>query len=281
MVQAAIASAGAASQIGLEMLGSDAMKMSAFPDWLRSTPIAHRGLHDREAGVPENSLAAFARAARVGYPVELDVHVLADGALAVFHDFTLERMTGEGGEIGRRTLSEIAPLRLLGTAERIPRLEEVLELAAGKTPLLIEAKTRSRTDRRLEEALGKCLDGYEGPFAVQAFNPFSLAWFARHRPTFLRGQLACDFRGERLPRYRKWLLRNLLLTPWSRPHFIHYEIRCLPCWPVTRQRRLGLPILGWCVRSEREAAAARGLCDNYVFEGFRPVLPGAGSGPSG
>ena len=51
---------------------------------LRGWNYAHRGLH--RPGCPENSLAAFRNARDHGYGVELDVHLLADGHLAVVHD---------------------------------------------------------------------------------------------------------------------------------------------------------------------------------------------------
>ena len=52
---------------------------------------AHRGLHDKEVGSPENSLAAFKEAVESGYGAELDVHLLKDGNLAVIHDSSLFR----------------------------------------------------------------------------------------------------------------------------------------------------------------------------------------------
>ena len=67
------------------------------PSWaaLEHRRYAHRGLHCSADSVPENSLAAFRRAIRHGYGSELDVHLLRDGTLAVFHDSDLKRMTKE------------------------------------------------------------------------------------------------------------------------------------------------------------------------------------------
>lgn len=240
-----------------------------MPHWLLTRPIAHRGLHDLAAGAPENSLAAFTRAIEAGYPIELDVRRLADGTLVVFHDDDLARLTGRTGEIDRGSLADLEDLRLLGTGERVPRLDEVLELVAGRTPLLIETKNAHKKDRRLEAAMGPRLDRYAGPFAVQSFNPYSMGWFARNRPDFFRGQLAGDFRDHHLPWYRRWPLGSLMLTRWSRPNFINYDVRCLPHWAVANQRRQGLPVLGWTVRSAEEAQRVRAWCDNFVFEGFR------------
>ena len=65
-------------------------------DWqtLSGYRYAHRGLHDLNAGRPENSLGAFRAAAEAGFGAELDVHLMADGALAVVHDSDLERVCG-------------------------------------------------------------------------------------------------------------------------------------------------------------------------------------------
>ncbi|MDR0831933.1 MAG: hypothetical protein LBM99_03435, partial [Bacillales bacterium] len=62
--------------------------------------IAHRGLHnqniekDKNKLLPENSLGAFQEAINKNYLIELDVHLLKDGTVVVFHDFNLKRMCG-------------------------------------------------------------------------------------------------------------------------------------------------------------------------------------------
>ena len=100
---------------------------------------AHRGLHDKPT-VPENSLAAFRAAIAAGYGAELDVHLLSDGTLAVFHDHTLKRCAGVDGEIEALTKDELSKLRLEGTDEHIPTFDEVLALFESKAPLVIELK---------------------------------------------------------------------------------------------------------------------------------------------
>jgi Glycerophosphoryl diester phosphodiesterase len=54
---------------------------------------AHRGLYEKDQSVPENTLEAFKRAAENGYGVELDVQLSMDGAVVVFHDDKVDRMT--------------------------------------------------------------------------------------------------------------------------------------------------------------------------------------------
>ena len=67
---------------------------------------AHRGFHNKPE-IPENSMAAFRRAREHGFPIEFDVHIIADGSLVVFHDDALERETGVVGEIEDYTLADL------------------------------------------------------------------------------------------------------------------------------------------------------------------------------
>ena len=71
--------------------------MDIFNSWLVETPIAHRGLHNKEC--PENSLPAFQNAIDAGYPIEIDVQIIADGTVVVFHDESLSRLTDNDGYI--------------------------------------------------------------------------------------------------------------------------------------------------------------------------------------
>ena len=73
---------------------------------LKKYRYAHRGYHDKPV-VPENSLPAFRRAIERGFGAELDVHLLKDGTLAVFHDSDLKRCANVEGEIEDLTLEEL------------------------------------------------------------------------------------------------------------------------------------------------------------------------------
>ena len=64
---------------------------------LKGWRYAHRGLHGN--GIPENSMAAFRAALEHGFGIELDVHLLKDGTLAIMHDHDLKRTTGLEGKI--------------------------------------------------------------------------------------------------------------------------------------------------------------------------------------
>ena len=101
---------------------------------------AHRGLHDLEAGVPENSMAAFAAAVEKGYGIELDVQLTRDQIPVVFHDFTLKRVCSAEGRVKDYTFEELQQFSIEGTNQRIPEFADVLQLVNGAVPLLIELK---------------------------------------------------------------------------------------------------------------------------------------------
>jgi glycerophosphoryl diester phosphodiesterase len=99
--------------------------------------VAHRGA---SAEKPENTLAAFRRALERGVDaIELDVHVTRDGVVVVFHDDTLNRLTGGRGKLAAKTWRELSALRVRGT-ESIPTLIEVLRLTRGRAVVQIEIK---------------------------------------------------------------------------------------------------------------------------------------------
>ncbi len=228
-------------------------------EWITTRPIAHRGLHQGTA-VPENSLAAFEAAIAAQHPIELDVQLLSDGHLAVFHDRDLKRLTGQKGRIASQTLHSLQRLRLYDTDQTIPSLAAVLACVDGRVPLLIEIKNEKKVGPP-EQALVKTLAGYQGEFAVQSFNPRSLQWFKRHAPEILRGQLASQ--------PQKFLRSNLLLTWASCPHFIAYNVKALPTLPTTLARHhFNRPLLAWTVRSQADCEKAHQHADNYIFDPF-------------
>ena len=86
--------------------------------WLRTKPIAHRGYWGGD--VPENSRAAYERAAEKGYPIEIDVYLTKDEKIVSFHDGTLKRMTGGEGGVWDYTYEELQQFRLGNSQEGGP-----------------------------------------------------------------------------------------------------------------------------------------------------------------
>ena len=204
------------------------------PGWekLAGVRYAHRGLHDKALGIPENSLAAFRRAAEEGFGAELDVHLLADGELAVVHDSDLSRVCGKKVLIEDLTAADLKDYPLQGTEETIPLFREVLAVFEKKTPLIIELKVErgdaaALTDRVMEE-----LAGWQGTYCIESFHPGALLWLKKRYPQVIRGQLSENFlrRGEgsslHLP--SRFMMTYLLSTFLTRFHRLQLQGPRLP-----------------------------------------------------
>ena len=229
---------------------------------------AHRGLHKKDKTVPENSLAAFRRAVKAGYGVEMDVHITADDKLVVFHDDTLKRMIpgAPEGRIETFTLAELKEFRLLKTEEQIPTFEEALAVLAGRVPLILEIKSGPRNDRLCALTAG-ALARYDGPVCIESFDPFILRWFKKNAPQYLRGQLAQrpeDYK-ESLPLAQARIVGNLFTNFAARPHFIAYRIGDKP-FTVRLCEAMGAMKAGWTSREWKHEKDY----DMVIFEHYKP-----------
>ena len=190
---------------------------------LRGWNYAHRGLHGN--GRAENSLSAFRAAVEQGYGAELDVHLLKDGNLAVIHDSDLRRVTGREGRVEDLTTEDLKNYRLEGTEDCIPTFREVLDVFDGKTPLIIELKAEKNVDALCEAAV-KAMEGYEGIWCMESFDPRVVYWLKKHRPDIIRGQLAENSLRNpkvKLPWFLKVMLTNHLENFVTMPDFVAYE----------------------------------------------------------
>lgn len=250
--------------------------MSLHPSFL-AAPIAHRGLHDLSEGRPENGLSAVRAAVDAGYGLELDLQISADGVAMVFHDYELDRVTGESGQVKRRSAAELAQITLTGSDDRIPRLSEVLELVDGRVPMLLEIKEQSRfmgpVDDGLERAVAAELRGYGGPVAVMSFNPASVAALAAAAPDLPRGLTSGSYDDpEWAPLGAAVLDRFRALRDFDETGscFISHYHEDLADPAVAALKARGVPVLCWTIRSPEAEAAARRIADNITFEGYLP-----------
>ena len=231
--------------------------------WLYTMPVAHRGLWGGD--VAENSATAYKNAAEKGYPIEIDLYQSKDGVLYSFHDGVLKRMTGQEGYICDKTSEEIDAYVLTGTEnERIPRFTEVLEIAEGKSPLLIELKD-SHTPGFIENVVN-LLKNYKGEFAIQSFDPRHLLEVKKLAPEYLRGILATEaVKGRKL--HERLVLKYMIMNNKVKPDFISYNYTGLP---LPKKKHKDIPVLAWTVTSEETEKSLKGKADNIIFELFTP-----------
>ena len=227
---------------------------------LRKFRYAHRGLYYKAAGIPENSLPAFSRAIARGFGAELDVHLLRDGTLAVFHDSDVKRMTGREGYLEDLSADELKDYALDGTKETIPQFKDVLALFAGTgLPLIVEVKSFR--------------DNFAVKYCVESFDPRCVAWLKKHRPEVIRGQLSCDFLKDRgnLSLPMAFATTNLLGNIMAQPDFVAYKFEDKKNWAPRLCRKLyGAQGVYWTIRSKEDLETAEREGAIAIFERFIP-----------
>lgn len=238
---------------------------------LRGWNYTHRGLHSAEA--PENSLEAFRRAVNAGYGSELDVHLLADGDLAVIHDSLLMRVCGKEGRIEELSTKDLASCHINGTEHTVPLFSQVLRVYDGKAPLIVEIKPY-RNVNALCQKVAETLDAYQGIFCVESFDPRCVYWFRKNRPEYIRGQLTENYfhnKNSKLPAILKVLLYAVNFNFMTLPDFVAYRFPerkhlshyiCRKIW--------GADSVSWTLETKEQydTAVAEGLIP--IFEGFIP-----------
>lgn len=231
---------------------------------------AHRGLHDDNRQVTENSLEAFRLAVEAGYGIELDVQPTRDNRLVVFHDETLKRLCGADLRIRDLTWEELAA-HPLPDGSAIPLCDQVLALVDGKAPLIVEIKHYGSPRANAALTL-EALRSYSGPFCVESFHPVAVRYFRREAPHILRGQLASG--GKRAPEtnFLQHFAMKYLLVNWiGRPHFVSYSCGSDHNLSVWLTKRLGCALLvAWTIRGQKALDRARKDYQMFIFEGFHP-----------
>lgn len=233
---------------------------------LRQWNYAHRGLHDADR--PENSMPAFRAALEHGYGIELDVHLMKDGDLAILHDSSLKRVAGADITIEELTAQELCNYTLCGTQEHIPLFSQVLELYQGKAPLIVELKCVNNNVKALCEATCAMLDQYDGLYCMESFDPRVTHWLRKNRPDIIRGQLSENWMKSKvkLPWILKFMMTYHLSNVYTRPDFIAYKYCDRKVFGTDICRKLwGIQGVSWTLQTRQEYETA-------VKEGWIPIF---------
>ena len=213
-------------------------------DFLKSRLIAHRGVHNSE--IPENTLPAFYKCVDKNYIIELDIHILKDNTIVVYHDHNLSKLTGVSKVIETLSYPQLSKIKVKDKYT-IPTLKQVIHIVNGKVPMLIEIKDMNNNSK-FEEELVKILDNYKGEFAIQSMNPFVIDWFYKNRKDYVIGLIIFND-----------LNYNLVKKYTKKIDFLSVYKKQLPF----TSKKL---ILGWTIRKMVEYEKYKSLCDNLICE---------------
>lgn len=213
-------------------------------DFLKRSLIAHRGVHTSQ--ITENTLPAFVKSVDKNYIIELDIHILTDNTIVVYHDHNLNKLTGVNKVIETLSYAQLSKIKI-NQKYTIPTLEQVMHIVDGKVPILIEVKDVDNNPK-FEEELVKLLDNYKGEFAIQSMNPFVIDWFYKNRKDYVIGLIVFnDLNYKIVKKYTKKI------------NFISVYKKQLPF-------KINKLVLGWTIRNIKEYEKYKTLCDNLICE---------------
>ncbi len=234
------------------------MNNPLFPDLPRPWIFAHRGFSARK---PENTLSAFEAAREYGAAgVELDIQLCSTGELVVFHDWTVDRMTGESGTVSEMSWRELRKLSVAGE-ERIPLLNEVFDRLGRDLYYDIEIKTREREPTGIEQALGSMIQsrGLADRILVSSFNPVPLRELRRMHPEIPTSVIYS--RSSELP----WILRGGFGRYIAGTDAIKPDHKLVGAFSMFRNRLTRTPVIPWTIDDPDEARRLIALrCDGLI-----------------
>lgn len=219
--------------------------------------FGHRGARGH---APENTLKAMTWALEAGLAwIELDVHAV-EGRLVVIHDERLERTTNGSGKLRRRGLDYIRSLDA-GDGERVPFLEEVLDLVDKRLKINIELKGRGTarlTARVLDEYVTR-RGWHWDDFMVSSFNLAELRRFGRLMPEVQLGVLI-----EKRP-------RTLMFADALHVTSINISLTAVDAAFVAKAHRRGYRVYVYTVNDRASSARLKSWGVDGVFSDYPEI----------
>lgn len=251
-------------------------KSGDWRDWLTARPIAHRGLHDGNKAVIENSLAAAKAAMARNFAIECDVVLSRDDQVIVFHDFTLDRLTPGSGSVAEKTAAEIAALGFSGANGCPPTLEQFLATLEGQVPLVIELKSDFSGNTDLAVNTARIASQSGARVALKSFDPDMMAFLRAqqtplgidHIPLGMVAEARYDHTDyAKLRPDQRTALEQFLHWDRTRPDFLSWHVGDLPhATPNLMRTALNVPVMTWTVRTQEQKNTAMRWADQIVFE---------------
>ncbi len=249
------------------------LRLNKINSALLERPITHRGLHNKNKNIYENSRSAFQASIEYSLPIECDIQCSKDGKAVVFHDKMLDRLTNRTGSVNALNLNEITQIKLGRSEDYIQSFKDFLSQVDGKVPLLIEIKDQSG---ELGPKLGGFMDdlvksllAYNGAYAIISFNPYMIAYLRKAMPKACLGLVTDDFLSQAwsyIPQDRAERLNSLAEIPDLDIDFVSHNWKDLQ-----RVEHLKIPKLCWTVKSPSDEIMARKIADNITFEQYMPL----------
>lgn len=228
---------------------------------LKGLYIAHRGIQTSQT--IENTLPAFSLALNKKIPIELDIHILKDGNIVVYHDDNLKRLMNIDRDIDSYTYEELKQLTFPNTNIHIPLFQEVLDCINGKVLLIIEIKrTKITSYQEYSKKIVSILKKYSGNFVVQSFDVRIVKWFLKNT-NYITGLLIANRKNS----IYDFLMQRKCIISLLNPNFISVDDAIVSNRMVQDFRKKG-PVLVWTIHDRKTLDRIRNKADSYLIEKF-------------
>lgn len=232
-------------------------------DWIKDRPIAHRGYHDLNNQIWENTLSAFDRAISHGFAIECDLQLSSDDQPVVFHDDVLNRLCGQDGDVRQTPVNLLEGLAVGETKDTIPTFERMLHHVKGRSALVVELKKQAKEDAEtFARSVLESLDGYAGHVGLMSFDHKIVKALSDLQSPFPVGLTAHEANDEGVEANKRALDMSL--------DFVSFHVSDLPSPFVEQIRARGLPVITWTVRDREAIDLTTKFADQMTFEGFNP-----------
>jgi glycerophosphoryl diester phosphodiesterase len=213
---------------------------------------------------------------RKNYAIECDIQRTKGGEAVVFHDFSLDRLMQAEGRVDAFRADELGQLTYKDWDQRIVALTDFLVRIGGRTPVIVEIKSRYDGDMCLTDRGMAAAAAYPGPVCLKSFDPAVLIHLRAAGATCPLGLVAQAHydTGEEwagLPQDLRASFADLRDFPLARPDFLSWNLADLPhAVPMLCRTGIGMPVMTWIVRSREALARGRLWADQIIFDGFEP-----------
>ncbi len=227
--------------------------------------IGHKGT---SAYAPENTIASVKRAIEMGLKfIEIDVQLTKDKKVVVIHDYLLDRTTEGSGWVKEHTFEEIKQFSAGSwfsdeyVSEKVPALEEILEILPKDVMLNIEVKNIARERSDIEERILGIIGDYgvKEQILISSFDHISLLKLRKLDENIKLGMLI----------YSYWV------NPWEmiekseiKPYSINPAIEYLDEAFVIEGHKRGYKIFPYTVNTKKEYEYCMQINADGVFSDY-------------
>lgn len=226
---------------------------------LKGLFIAHRGIHNDQ--IIENTIPAFSYAISKKIPIELDINILKDGNIVVYHDDDLKRLMGINRRLDSYCYSELEKLVFPNTNVHIPLFSDVLKLVSGKVLLVIEIKkTDIASYPKYCKKILQLLKNYTGDFVIKSFDIRIVSWFLKNTD-YITGLLMIKRKNS----IYDFIINQKITLSILRPDFISVDCHIIGN-KLIQDFRQHHPVLVWTVKSQSILEQVKDKADSFLID---------------